>query len=188
MPRRALIGLVLGLATLLAACLSPTVNPGPDPARVAVAARRGLSAEQVSAAKAELEPLPGSMVRREQIAGPFWRISAQQKQPDGSWRSLPLAPDQPALPGGRRIAATRTFLAPPGAQTLRLRLEAWIERTWQELTSDPHVQRRSSDGRAYRLYSPNWRDRSAEIYLLDLRPEQGLDLQPGQEVALEPFK
>lgn len=179
---------VLGLVAFLAACLGPAVDPGPDPARVVVSVQSSLSREQVQRAMQWQGPFPGSWVRFDNFLGPFWEISAQQKQADGSWQRLPLAPDQPKLPGGYQITAKRVFWAPPGAQDLRFRLQAFVNRSWQEQVGDPYVYRRTKDGETYRDYEPRWQSQSAVIYVLDLRRERQVELKAGQELALEPFK
>lgn len=188
MPQRLQIFMVLGLVVLVAACMGPAVDPGPDPARVVVSVQSSLSAEQVQRAMQWQGPFPGSSVRFDNFLGPFWQISAQQKQADGSWQRLPEAPDQPALPDGYKITAKRVFLAPPGAQGLRFRLEAYVNRSWEEQVGDPYVYRRTKDGEVYRDYEPRWRTQSAVIYVLDLRRERQVELKAGQELALEPFR
>ncbi|MBU4277605.1 MAG: hypothetical protein KKC30_12755 [Proteobacteria bacterium] len=188
MPQRLQIFMVLGLVTLLAACMGPAVDPGPDPARVVVSVERTLTGRQVREAMSQGGPFPGSRVRLDNFLGPFWELSVQQKQPDGSWRRLPTAPDQPSLPDGYKFDVRRVFLAPPGAQELRLRLAAYINRSWEEQVGDPYVYRRTKDGEVYRDYQPNWRSQSATIYISDLQRIRKVDLKPGQELVLEPFK
>ena len=186
-PQRLQLFLVLGLVVMLAACMGPAVDPGPDPARVAVSVERTLSDQQVRRAMEGQGPFPGAWVRFDNFLGPFWELSAQQKQEDGSWRRLPQAPDQPKLPDGHKIEARRVFLAPPGPQELRFRLEAFINRSWQEQVGDPYVYRRTKDGEVYRDYEPRWRNQGSIIYVLDLQRTRQVDLKAGQELVLEPF-
>jgi len=187
-PQRLQILMVLGLVALIAACMGPAVDPGPDPARVVVSVKSSLSHEQVNRAMTSQGPFPGSWVRFDNFLGPFWEISAQQRQPDGSWQRLAQAPNQPDLPDGYKFEGKRVFLAPPGAQELRFRLEAFVNRSWEEQVGDPYVYRRGKDGEVYRDYEPRWRNQSAVIYVLDQRRERKVDLQAGQELVLEPFK
>ena len=187
MTQRLQIFMVLGLVALLAACMGPAVDPGPDPARVVVSVKSNLSHEQVRRAMVGQGPFPGAWVRFDNFLGPFWEISAQQRQPDGSWRRLPLAPGRPDLPDGYKFEGRRVFLAPPGAQELRFRLEAFVNRSWEQQVGDPYVYRRGSDGEVYRDYEPRWRTQSAVIYVLDQRRERKVELKAGQEVVLEPF-
>ncbi|MBU1275773.1 MAG: hypothetical protein KJ720_10390 [Proteobacteria bacterium] len=187
MPQRLQTFMVLGLLVLAAACMGPAVDPGPNPARVVVAAQRTLDYGQVRQAMTQQGPFPGAWVRFDNFLGPFWELSAQQKQTDGSWRRLPVAPGQPELPDGYKFAGRRVFLAPPGAQELRLRLEAFVNRTWEEQVGDPYTYRRTKEGEVIRDYEPRWRSQSAIIYILDARRIRQVDLKPGQELVLEPF-
>ncbi|MCF8066921.1 MAG: hypothetical protein K9K65_11865 [Desulfarculaceae bacterium] len=188
MPQRLQIFMVLGLVALVAACMGPAVDPGPDPARVVVSVKSGLGHDQVRRAMAGQGPFPGAWVRLDTFLGPFWELSAQQRQPDGSWQRLALAPNQTELPDGYKFEAKRVFLAPPGAQELRFRLEAFVNRSWEQQVGDPYVYRQGPNGEVYRDYEPRWRSQSAVIYVLDQRRERKVDLKAGQELVLEPFK
>ncbi|MCB2193391.1 MAG: hypothetical protein KQI62_17590 [Deltaproteobacteria bacterium] len=187
MTQRLQIFMALGLVALIAACMGPAVDPGPDPAKVVIQVKRNLSHEQVRRAMTNQGPFPGAWVRLDNFLGPFWEISAQQRQQDGSWQRLSAAPGQPELPDGYEIEAQKVFLAPPGAQELRFRLEAFVNRSWQERVGDPYVYRQGPDGEVYREYQPRWRSQSAVIYILDLQRERKVDLKAGQEVVLKPF-
>ncbi len=188
MTQRLQIFLVLGLAVLVAACMGPAVDPGPDPAKVAVSVQRKITSREVREAMSQRGPFPGSYVRFDSFLGPFWQLSVDQKQADGSWRRLPVAPDQPSMPDGYSIQAKRVFLAPPGPQELRLRLEAYVNRSWEEQVGDSYVYRRTKSGEVVRDYQPNWRSQSAVIYVLDAQRIRKVDLKAGQELTLEPFK
>jgi hypothetical protein len=179
----------LGLAglALLAACGRPAMDPGPDPAKVVVAVRRAISAESLQTALDRQGPFPGRAVRLVNFLGPFWDIKAEVKQPDGSWRRLPLAPGQKSMLDGYTLDTRRVFLAPPGVHQLRLGLEANINRSWEEQVGDSYIYRRGKDGQLIQEYNPRWRTRMETIYLLELRSTATVELKHGQEVVLNPF-
>ncbi len=185
---RALCTACLALMALLAACAGPAVDPGPNPARVALEIKRTLSAETVQTALQQQGPLPSRMTRLNNFLGPFWDIRAEAKQADGTWRRLPLAPGQQGLLDGYTLDTKRVFLAPPGRQELRLRLEAYISRSWEELVGDPYYYRRGPDGQLIREYNPNWRTQTENVYLLERKSSVTLELKAGQEVVIKTFK
>ncbi len=186
MKRAVWISVLAGLA-LLAACGRPALDPGPNPAKVVIAVRRTISAESLQTALEQQRPLPGRSVRLDNFLGPFWDIKAEAKQPDGSWRRLPLAPGQKNMLDGYALDTRRVFLAPPGVHQMRLGLEASINRSWQEQVGDPYIYRRGKDGQLIQEYNPNWRTQTEIIYLLELRSTATVELKPGQEVVLKPF-
>jgi len=185
---RSLCMACLALLALLAACAAPAVDPGPDPARLVLAIQRTLSAETVQTALRQQGPLPSRVTRLDNFLGPFWDIRAEAKQADGTWKRLPLAPGQKDLLDGYTLDTRRVFLAPPGRQELRLRLEAYISRSWEELVGDPYYYRRGPDGQLIREYNPRWRTQIENIYLLELKSSATLELQAGQDKVIQPFK
>ncbi|MCB2228673.1 MAG: hypothetical protein KQH53_18495 [Desulfarculaceae bacterium] len=181
-----LIWLLAALA-LIAACAPPFVDPGPNPARVVVSVKRTLDAQSVQSAMQAQGPFPGRAVRFDGFTGPFWGLRVEIKQPDGKWFRLPLAKGQGDMPDGYSVDIRRVFLAPPGRQELRFRLEANINRSWQQQVGDPYVTRSNADGSVYQVYDPQFVPQSEAIYLLDQKRERTLELKGGQEVALKPF-
>ena len=178
---------VLALALVLAACAPPLVDPGPNPARLVVAVQRSISPEALQSAMERRGPFPGRAARLDNFLGPFWDIQAEMQQEDGTWLSLPLAPGQKGLLAGQHLVARRVFLAPPGEHQLRLRLEAHINRSWQEQEGDPYIYRKGPDGTIYRDYDPRWRTKIEAIYLLDQKATRKVTLQAGRETVLSPF-
>lgn len=177
---------LLGLA---AGCGPPPINPGPNPARVVLAVNQSLSAEQVNQAMQTWRPFPGTWTRFDSFLGPFWEVAAEQRQPDGSWRPLPLAPGQPKNLDGYQLQVRRVFLAPPGPQELRFRLEANIQRSWQEMDSGRRFIRRvTKDGTYLEEIEPDWTTRFQNVPLLSRQISQEVELRHDQELVLEPFK
>ena len=186
-PKALSLAALLAALALIAACAPPLVDPGPNPARLVVTAQRTIDAQTVQSALRAQGPFPGRAVRFDSFLGPFWGIRAEIKQPDGKWFRLPPAPGQDDLPAGYSVDLKRVFLAPPGTHELRFRLEANVNRSWQEQVGDPYIYRKGPDGTVYQDYSPRYQPQSETVYLLDQKRERTLTLQGGQEVALKPF-
>lgn len=175
------------LALLLSACGPPVADPGPNPARLVVAVQRSITPEALQSGLERRGPFPSRAVRMDSFMGPFWDIRAEVRGEDGSWFRLPLAPGQKELLDGYHLVDRRVFLAPPGQHQLRLRLEASLDRSWQEQEGDSYIYRKGPDGTVYRDYDPRWRTRSEAIYLLDEKATRNVTLEAGRETVISPF-
>ncbi len=182
-----LAALVLGAA----ACAPPPIDPGPDPARVALVIKKAVSGQQMGQAMwgwGPWGPFPGSWVRFDSFLGPFWVVSAQQKQPDGSWRPLPLAPGQPEDLVGYALNIHRVFLTTPGPQELRLSLNAYIQRSWQERRNPVYIRRQTKDGSYLERVDQGWDTRFQNIDLLMEHINKFISPAGGQKIVLTPFE
>ncbi|RJX28764.1 MAG: hypothetical protein C4525_16100 [Desulfarculus sp.] len=193
MSNRALLWTALCLAALAAlagGCGPPPIDPGPNPVRVVLVINQTLSGQQVGQALQDSwGPFPGSWTRWDSFMGPFWEVEAEQRQPDGSWRPLPLAPGQPEDLAGYRLKLRRVFLTTPGPQELRFKLVAGIQRSWQERLYGPRYLRRvTKEGTYLEELPPQWYTRVENIELLRVEASQKVEPKHGQELVLEPFK
>lgn len=182
---------LLALALLAGGCGPPPIDPGPDPARVALVIKKVVSGQQVGQAmwgQGIWGPFPGSWARFDSFLGPFWSVTAEQKQPDGAWRPLPLAPGQKDEEVGYVINIRRVFMTSPGPQELRFGLEAYIQRSWQERRAPVYIRRYTDEGSYLERVDSGWDTRFQTIDLLLERIDQFVSPSGGQEIELEPFK
>lgn len=190
MSARARLWTALCLAALASGCGPPPINPGPHPARLVLVIDHTLSAQKVGEAiQDSWGPLPGVWTRWDSLMGPYWEVAAEQRQPDGSWRPLPLAPGQSQDLYGYSLKLRRVFLTTPGPQELRFRLSAGMQRSWQEQLYGPrYIRRVTKEGAYLEELPPQWRTQVENIDLLQVEAGQKLDPKPDQELVLEPFK
>jgi hypothetical protein len=127
-----LAGLVVSQIT---GCAMMWVDAGPNPARLKVdlTARVSKAQEQAVLERSWLTPpvrVPGGWHR---VSRPLWDWGVYVVRPDGY-----LAPLKPESGGptkevpGYEIKQTAVFLAPPGAQSLRLLVWAYLEHKWYD--------------------------------------------------------
>lgn len=158
--------LILCLALAGAGCAGVYVDPGANPATLAVKAAAEVTPQQVRdtlEARVRLPPL--AFYTRGEISAPLWDLRAFLPQPDGSL--TPLKPVKPVLNQvGNRFAATAEFLAPAGAREVVFLLEC-------------SVRYMSYEG-------PFPTDEYA--YILTWKERQTLDLPAGGRLLVEPFR
>lgn len=164
--RRLPVCLLLALILGAAGCAGVHLDPGPNPATLAVSAAAAVTPQQVRdtlEAKVRLSPL--AFVTRGEISAPLWDLRAFVPRSDGGL--TPLKPVKPVMnQEGHQFAATAEFLAPPGSYAVVFLLECSV----RYLT--------------YEAFTPT----EEYAYILTWKEQRTVTLPEGGRLAVEPFQ
>jgi hypothetical protein len=188
---RALAATALGLtllAVMIAGCARPSLEVGPDAARLVIDYAAQVDPMRLRSARL-WEGFSSGISRFRSMYGPYWRLRAMVVlEPDGQELLLPRAADgESQSMRGESVRGEAVFLITPGVHKVRISLCAELHEVWQERASSGRwYYTRDARGRMVRVFDePMWQERSRRKKLDCFKYDREVTAVAGGEIRLE---